>query len=670
MRIMSIAALTLVFGCASTDFRRATSRDTEASYRAFIAANPDGEDASEARERLRSLAFQRAKRGDDIASYNRFLSEFPEGDFAAEAREKRALARLERAIENDDADALRDLLESDPRTRAASRANARLEEVEAASAMTEDEPARLRAFLLAFPDSDERPGIERRLDDLDFGRAESSRAIAALRQYLEDHPRGVHRAEAQDAIEAIEADGVIAEGTADGMERYLRQNPGSASYERVTKALTTVLLSRAAVLLDGHLARRVSQLAPGTEEARQAADLLESWERGGQRLAQERRLVADLVNPLEVRTEEELRRALESADPVDGWNAVREIALSPDPATLDLAVQAAGNGDPLLLFYARAALASRAQADGIRSADPLQHWHARLRGRSSNPEDLLRLGAVSEALGDVEAAQRAFRDAAGVPESAVAGAVQWALLASEHGTPAEQRAAVTALVEAGRARTEELLSLLPAVVDRDRLGPALTSLRGLESIHRVVETVVQRFSGVSSEHPASQPPPEMDELRRLSNALSAAARRLTARIQLVDADIRPAGEGDPLARGAAERRERRRDAARRLGELRSRRGVAALAEVVASDDGAVGREGLRALARISSPEARTSLLRLSSEDSVVRAHQRDLAQALRAAMRGARGDVREDLRSAAERLERQIPSSETPPSPEPESAPK
>lgn len=660
MKLFAIVASLVLIGCASVEYRRSTARDTEAAYRAYLAEHPEGERAAEARERLRALAFQRAARGDDVAAYNRFLAEFPEGDFADEARERRAEARLRRAISEGGTGPLERLIESDPGTPAAERARARLEQLRAAEAVESDEPARLRAFLLAFPDSEDRERIERRLDDLEFDRAVESGEVSPLRRYLEEHPHGVHRAEARDRIEALEADLVVATGRPGEMERYLRRHPGSPSEARVRRALARALIERAEVLLDERMVRRALALEPGPELADRAAALLEEWSRGGSRLERVRRLVADLAGPLEVREVGALEDALTTGDPLDGWNAVREVALSRDPATLDLAVRAAGSGDPLLLFFARAALAARAgEADG-RARSLLERWRERLRQRLSNPEDQLRLGVVSEALGDLEAARLAYRDATEHRATAVAAAAHWAMLAAADASPSERGEAASALAEVGRTRTEELLDLIPAEIDTDTLGAALRVLRGLEALGHLVEIASDRLAPVAAGEVEIPAPEARDDLVRLARALSAASRRLVAQLRLHDTTIRPFGSEDPLTQVAVERRERRLAAARRLGELRAARAVPALAEA-ASDQGEVGRAALGALARIRTDEARATLLALSRDPRLARVHRRALVSALRGAARTAPPGARDELLGAAEALDHSVEGPEQPP---------
>jgi len=643
-----VAALALA-GCGATGLQRAATRDTEDAYRAFLSANPEGEAAADARERLTALAFQRARRGDDIASYNRFLAEFPEGDHADQARELRALARLRRAIEQGGAAPLRQVIDGDPDSRAAREARQHLERAEAAEVVTSDEPARLRAYLLAFPQGEERTRVERRLDDMEFSSASSAGEVSPLRSYLQAHPRGMHRAEALDAIDRLEADLAIASGAPEDMERFLRDHPGSASDDRVRAVLAEGLVVRAEMMLDERYARRAVALAPESPAAENASRLVSMYERGGKRLALERDLVADLLGPMEVRDADALRGVLESHDPLDAWNAVREAALSSDPATIDILVRAAGMGDPLLLFYARAALSSRVAADGGATRGRIEQWLTDLRGRSSNPEDLLRLGAVNEALDDIDAAATAYRRAIDHQATAVAGAVHLALIAVDNAPTSERDEAFRMLIEAARPRAEELLDLAPDDVDIDRRDSSVVVLRGLEALGRLLETVIERASAPTPE--GADAPAGMDEIGRLAQAVDSAAGRLLARLRVVDEDIESADGADPLARAAAERRDRRLRAAERLGEMRATRAVAALLDVASRDEDELGREAIRALGRISGNDAREALLSLARNDQVARAHRSVLVTALRTVASGAPAEIRRALLDAAAALE-------------------
>jgi hypothetical protein len=665
MRPVTIIMALVASSCAGADLRSASVEDTEAAYREFLAHHAEGEEADDARVRLEELAFERARRGDDIAAYNRFLSEFPEGDLAGEAEERRAELRLERALEAGDADTLARFLASDGGSHAAARARERLEQVEAATARTSDDPERLRAYLLAHPEGEARREIERRLDDAEFATAAAAATPEALRRYLDAHEHGVHRAEAIEAIERLEADRVVASGDADEMERFLAASPGSVDEARVRRAAAERLAARAEVLLDASLARRSLELDPDGPSASRAEALLAAIRRPGTRLARIQRHLLDLAGPLEVRGPVELRDALRADAPADRWNAVREAALSTDPDAIDVAVEAAGSGDPMLLFLARAALREWAAARPRLAGPPLRRHAERLRPLGANPEDLLRLGAVHEALGEPEPARRAYRAGAGSRETALAGAVHWALLSAEAAPRAAQDEALEAALEAARARLEELVDLVPEQIDAGQGVSALQVLGGLDALGTICQAIVDayRAPAVDVDALAPGPRPVFDELRRIANAAGATRRRLHARIARDAADLLE-GSGDLLADRATERRRRRVEAAGALGELRAVEAVATLVEVAASDDDEVSRAALRAIGRIGSASARAGLLEIARRDPLSSAHAHELAQALRAAAATAPAADRQALETAAAELPGRIRG------PEPGTAPR
>jgi len=636
---MMLALVSIVVcSCSSTALQRATSTDTEEAFRAFLSEYPESEEAAEARSRLEQHAFQRARRGDDIAAYNRFLNEFPEGDFAREARERRAELRLDRALATGDAEALRRFIALDSGTRAASRALEQLERLEAGEVRESDDPSALRDFLLAYPESDERQAIERRLDDIEFSRASEVGTLETLRGYMEAHEHGIHRAEALEALEALEADRAIASGRIEDLEAYLQAHPGSSREAEVRRAAAAAIVERAEDLLDVDLARRVIDLDPDGPSAPRAEALLDRVRRGGARVTKVRGLLADLVDPMALRDPDELREALRSDDPRARWSAVREIALATDTAAIDVAVEAAGSGDPMLLYLSRAALASWTDTKRQQAEAPLRSWLGRLRKRSSNPEDLLRIGAVSEALGEHDAALQAYRTAARQPPTALAASVQWAQLAATQGTRRDQDQAIQRLLETSRARLEELLAMVPDQLTSEQHVSALQLVGGLESLERLCQAVIASYrltppDGVGSEGDAvgleALSGSSSDDLQRVITAAAAARRRLEARLardapELVDDDE------SSLTRRATERRRRRVEAAEALGAMRATEAVPALLGVASIDDGQVGRAALAALERIGSAEARAGLVELSRAPHLRGVQAPDLLRVLRA----------------------------------------
>lgn len=658
--ILLIGILFLSSSCAGSQFRASTSEDSEASYRAFLAEHGDSDEAELARTRLEELAFQRARRGDDIAAYNRFLAEFPEGDFAREARELRAQRRLDRALVEDDPRQLSRLIDLDPTSRAAAAARHHLERLQAADLTDSDDIDRLRAFLIAFPQSESADELRRRLDDLEFARAHEQGDLASLRAYLEAHPQGIHRAEAREAVEELEADLVIASGSIEQMERFCRDNLGSPAAAGVRLAAAEALLAQARRRLDPGLARRAIDLAPESEAVDQAEALIVRLRRGGRRLERLRALIADLDDDLILRSTEELQSSLGSVDPQQRWTAVREVALSSDPATIDVAVEAAGEPDPLLHLFARAALATWAEQRGDAARSRLDRWIRRLRPRASNPEDLLRLAAVSDALGDHVAALRSYRRAADHRHTALVAASHRALLAGRTEAPTERRASLRALVDVGRARLEELLHATPETIDDDRFPSALQVLRGLEALGRILEEIRSAHQTPTELADAVNPPSDaLDELSRLLAAAEASRRRLAARLIRHDPEALRPGV-DLLQQQAAARRRRRLEAIDQLASMRAPEAIPALAEVAAERDAEVSRAALRAIVRIGGETARETMLELAQELGTTPALRSELLSSLRALARRARGEARELLEQAAGQLE-QLPASEEPP---------
>lgn len=652
------AAITLsllLASCAVTDLREAARIDSEAAYRSFLAQHAESDDASEAHTRLEELAWQRAQRGDDIASYNRFLAEFPEGDFAREAERRRARRRLERATAENDTSLLRRIIELDRGTAAADEARRQLETLEARELEASDDPARIRSYLLTFPQSDARETLERRLEGIEFERAQTSGSREALRHYLEAHPRGIHRSEARAALEELEATRVIQSGHPSEMERFLREFPGASAEQRVRRAAAKALIERARRRLDPEPARRVLTLDPEGPHADDAERLIDAFERPNRRLAKVRDLVETLRGGVAFRPSKELERALGSDDPLDHWNALRETALSDDPESIDIAVRAAGGSDPLAVFFARTAIITWSEQRSELARGRLEGWQRRLRKRISNPEDRLRLAVVSESLGEAMAATTSYREAAKLPPTQLAGAVHWALLTARHGSEDENTEALTALQEAAHGRLEELNESTPESIEEDQARQTLVLLRGLEGLARTTSLVL------AANRDAAQPPPELaeeelaaapdplEDVQRLSAAANSSARRLRAALDRLDPDLVRDAD-DPIAARAAEGRRQQLDAARSLAKMRATRAVPALVMTAAEDDGQLGREALRALAQIASPEAIDGLVELANSAEAEQPVRHALLQALRDVIRRAPANRRAALEDLLENL--------------------
>jgi hypothetical protein len=632
----------ILTGCPTASFRQARQEGTEDAFRAFLAHHPDSRDAPAARQRLERLAYRRALASEDLAGYNRFLGEFPEGDLASEIRRLRGQARLAQA--GNDAESLRLLLLRERHGPTLAEARARLQQLEGVEASEVDDPQRLRAYLLTYPEAPNRRVVEQRLDDLDYQAARASGDITSWQRYLTAHPQGIYRAEAEEALEAVEAQQVIASGRLGELEAFLRDHPGSVVAPQVKTATAAILWQLAERRLDPALARRVQELAPDGPHAEEAAQLAARWAQPNRQQRTIQQLVRDLTaRTLEARPLAELRLAWAADDPRDAWTAVREIAFSDDPAAFDWAVEAAGQRDPAMLFYARAALSHQLAVAPERARERADHWETRLRPRSSNAADLLRLGAVQETMSDLSAAREAYQRAAQRPQTAVAGATHWALLALAHGQESEQQQALERLTESCRVRFDELLRGSPDELDQDRLPAALRVLRGLEGLQTLVQAVARALDQREGTAPAGA-----DGVPRLDQALGAAQRRLEARISQSAPGFMPSAE-DPLARRATETRRRRLEAARQLARRRPREAVPALLSVAGRDDSEVGRLALATLGRLPSPRSRQGLLALARQRPPT-AHPEELARALGLVAERAPAEERQALVAAQNAL--------------------
>lgn len=279
------AALLWLTACRDPAYTSAAKRDTAAGWRAFLAANPDDEHASDARERLAELELDEARKVHSVVGYKRFLDEFGDTDSAPAARKLLEGLRFNAAMEKGTAQALRQLLRDHPDGAHRGEVEARLKALEIQEVLAGEDPQALAALSQGSAADARVEAAQLKLDDVAFAQA---RTAAAWLQYLADFPAGRHRDEARLGLLSLEFDGLLVSGD-------LAQARALRARSPLAKDLKD---------LDARFRR---------------ADAIEGLER-----AKDERVRRALPS-YQLRALPDLVKSLQAPDPMDRWQAAEEL---------------------------------------------------------------------------------------------------------------------------------------------------------------------------------------------------------------------------------------------------------------------------------------------------------------------------------------------------------
>lgn len=547
-----LALVLFVAGC-QTAWDRARREDSVDGWRRYLVDRADPEEREAARRRIEVLMIRDAERAGSVRAWARVLSDFPDGAYAARARKGLVEARRRTALARGDERTLARFLARHPaapgvdavrRALAARRAEAleRAPDLAAARALAED-----------FPDLPEADRARRVAEDLMLAAARTSGTPAEAERYLDAFPRGARRDEAIGLLEEARARAALSSGDERALRAFLADSPASARRGEVASKLALVLLARAERTLDPDVADSAAAVAPeGSAVAQQATLLARALRRGGRRVATTREAVATLGQRFAVRPIPVLRELLASSDALETWDAVRELALSDDPASFDVLLEAAGAANALTAFTACAALPVVVGRLGLgeRATERVRVLSA----RQANPEDRLRLGALRDALGDADGALAAYEAAATAPVTAVAGGTLAVLRATDRGDLERARRLAGSLLEEVRARAASLALPGPDQADA-RAAAAPGAARSLHALAVLAGQLAARLAA------------QVDGLPALVAELAASTTRTEAEARLHDPRFRSAG-ADAVAGRARQQSDARVRAARTLGRLR------------------------------------------------------------------------------------------------------
>jgi hypothetical protein len=180
-RLLVLAVLLSLTGCASQAYQRAKDADTAEAYRDFLREYPKDDMAEPAEARLEELDFAEAEKLHTVLAYKRFIEEHPEAGQVHAARALLEGLRFNAAKEAGTVTAWRQFLADHPDGAHKAEAQQALAKAEQKDLATTEDPKRLSAFLREAGDDPRRLEVEARLDDQTYAKARASGAAKLLR---------------------------------------------------------------------------------------------------------------------------------------------------------------------------------------------------------------------------------------------------------------------------------------------------------------------------------------------------------------------------------------------------------------------------------------------------------------------------------------------------------
>lgn len=375
-RLLVLAVLLSLTGCASQAYQRAKDADTAEAYREFLREYPKDDMAEPAEARLEELDFTQAQKLHTVLAYKRFLEDHPE---ASQARAARALLeglRFNAAKETGTAAAWRQFLADHPDGAHKEEAQKLLAEVEQKELSTTEDTKQLSAFLRQAGDDPRRQEVEARLDDQAFAQARASGATK-LFAYLKDFQAGKHREEAKTRLLDLEVEGLLVSGLLEDSEAKVKAHP---------------------------LGPQLKDFPQRLARAKAAREALASQEPAAQATHVDHYL-RDLPD---------LQQALGALDPLDRWQAAEELGQHVSVRALDPLLTAFRTArNPLIRLYALESLQTvlRALPRDVAEYEVAVRLES-LRERASSAEVYLTVAALLDLSGQLEQAateyQRSF----------------------------------------------------------------------------------------------------------------------------------------------------------------------------------------------------------------------------------------------------------------------
>ncbi len=287
--------LIVAAACRDSAYSAASKADTPASWRAYLAGHPDADSASQGRSRLAELELAEAQKLHTVVAYKRFLDEFGDTESAPRAKALLEGLRFNAAREAGAARAMRLFIREHPDGAHRAEAEQRLSELELKEVSNLTDAAELERFVAQHPDDPKATEATARLDDTAF---EKSAGAADLYAYLRDFPAGTHREDARRRLLSLELDGLLFSGLVEEAEGQAKRSPLAAGLADLPQRLARARAERA--------------VAKSADE----------------------RVRKALVG-YHLRALDDLARALSAPDPMDRWEAARELGFVVSVKALD-----------------------------------------------------------------------------------------------------------------------------------------------------------------------------------------------------------------------------------------------------------------------------------------------------------------------------------------------
>jgi len=375
LRLLVLAVLLFLTGCASQAYQRAKEADTIEAYQGFLRQYPKDDMAEPAEARIEELEFSQAQKLHTVLAYKRFLEAHPEAPQARAARSLLEGLRFNAAKEVGTVAAWRQFLGDHPDGAQREEARRLLAEAEQKELATSEDPKRLASFLREAGDDPRRQEVESRLDDQAYAQARASGATK-LFAYLRDFPAGKHREEAKARLLDLEVEGLLVSGLLEEAEARVKAHPLGSKLENVPERLTK--------------AKAVREALSAREPLAQAAHV-----------------------GFYLRDLGDLQQALGANDPLDRWQAAEELGQHVSVRTLEPLITAFRTArNPLIRQHAMESLQSvlRALPRVVAEYEVAVRLES-LRERASSAEVYLTIAALLDLTGQLELASTEYQRA-------------------------------------------------------------------------------------------------------------------------------------------------------------------------------------------------------------------------------------------------------------------
>jgi hypothetical protein len=484
--------LLLTAACRDSAYSAASKADTPAAWRAYLAGHPDDESASQGKARLAELELAEAQKVHTVLAYKRFLDEFGDTDSAPRAKALLEGLRFNAAKEAGTARAMRLFVREHPDGAHRAEAEQLLSTLELKEVSSLTDSAELERFVAQHPDDPKATEATAKLDDAAF---QKSASAAALYAYLRDYPAGTHREDAKRRLLSLQLDGLLFSGLVDEAEALAKRSPLAAGLGDLPKRLER-----------GKAERAVETSA-------------------------DERIKKALIG-YHLRSIDDLVHALSAPDPMDRWEAARELGFVVSVKAIDPLLEAlSGSRTPAVRLEAFQSLGRllRTLPRSVADYEVATRLEA-LREKSSDAEVHLTAAALLDLTGQLERASAEYQKVwdPSLPDPVVLK--RWVEIRTERRQPFSAAVAARQLALWAKAEVDRRGPATP----ESALGLARDACTCVELTHFAREVVAQ------AKKAKTDFPEDVDAFGvRVEDAARLAEARLKdAELLLVQADAR------------------------------------------------------------------------------------------------------------------------------------